>query len=197
MAESLLRAWVAELVATPGLTAIEDPAEAWTRHVEEALSVVPVLAAAPAGPLVDVGAGGGSVGIPVAIALPEREVVLIEAERRKCEFLETWAARLPNLRVVWGRVEEQGTDWAAAAVAKALAPPPTAVEWLLPLVAPGGTAVLFVGPTADLQQVATVAGRIAGELVPSPSGLVVLRKLGPTPAGFPRRTGVARKRPLA
>ena len=199
VSEQLLRSWVAELVATPGLTAIEDPAEAWTRHVEEALAIVSLLSSAPAGPIVDVGAGGGSVGIPVAIALPEREVVLIEAERRKCEFLETWAARLPNLRVVWGRVEEQGTDWAAAAVAKALAPPPIAAEWLLPLVAPGGLAVLFVGPSAAADAVAAVAARIAGEpdAAASTSGLIVLRKTGPTPAGFPRRVGVARKRPLA
>ncbi len=197
--EQLLRLWVAELVATPGLTGIEDPAEAWTRHVEEALAVVPLLSSAPAGPIVDVGAGGGSVGIPVAIALPDREVVLIEAERRKCDFLETWAARLPNLRVVWGRVEEQGSDWAAAAVAKALAPPPIAAEWLLPLVAPGGLAVLFVGPSADAEAVASVAARIAAEpaAAASTAGLIVLRKTGPTPAGFPRRVGVARKRPLA
>ena len=197
--EQLLRRWVAELVATPGLTAIEDPAEAWTRHVEEALAVVPLLNGAPAGPIVDVGAGGGSVGIPVAAALPGREVVLIESERRKCDFLETWAARLPNLRVVWGRVEEQGTDWAAAAVAKALAPPPIATEWLLPLVAPGGLALLFVGPSASAEAVAAVAARLAAEPAAAAStpGLIVLRKTGPTPAGFPRRVGVARKRPLA
>lgn len=196
--EQLLRRWVAELVATPGLTAIEDPAEAWRRHVEEALAVVPLLNGAPAGPIVDVGAGGGSVGIPVAAALPGREVVLIESERRKCDFLETWAARLPNLRVVWGRVEEQGTDWAAAAVAKALAPPPIATEWLLPLVAPGGLALLFVGPSASAEAVAAVAARLAAEPAAAAStpGLIVLRKTGPTPAGFPRRVGVARKRPL-
>jgi 16S rRNA (guanine527-N7)-methyltransferase len=198
-AEALLRSWVAELVATPGLTAIDDPAVAWSRHVEEALAVAALLAEAPAGPIVDVGSGGGSVGIPVAAALPEREVVLIEAERRKCDFLETWAARLPNLRVVWGRVEEQGTDWAAAAVAKALAPPPVAAEWLLPLVAPGGLAVLVVGPSADEPAVAAVAARIAAEPDPglSSPGLIVLRKTGATPPGFPRRVGVARKRPLA
>jgi len=197
--EQLLRLWVAELVATPGLTAIEDPAEAWRRHVEEALGIVPLLNGAPAGPIVDVGAGGGSVGIPVAAALPGREVVLIESERRKCDFLETWAARLPNLRVVWGRVEEQGTDWAAAAVAKALAPPPIAAEWLLPLVAPGGLALLFVGPSANAEAVASVAARLAAEPAAAAStpGLIVLRKTGATPAGFPRRVGVARKRPLA
>ena len=92
------------------------------------------------GPIVDVGSGGGAPGIPLALSLPEREVVLVEAERRKCEFLEHWAP--PNARVVWGRAEEQETDWAGVAVAKALAAPPVAAEWCLPLVAPGGCAVL-------------------------------------------------------
>lgn len=188
-------------MATPGLTAIATAAAAWQRHALEALALAPLLEAAPAGPLVDVGAGGGSVGIPLAAALPGREVVLVEAERRKCAFLEMWAgaapAQLPNLRVVWGRAEEQGVDWAAAAVAKALAPPPVAAEWLLPLVAPGGLAVLFLGESADRAAVGAVAGRLAAELVDGPPGLALLRKTGPTPAGFPRRVGVARKRPLA
>lgn len=147
------------------------------------------------GPLVDVGSGGGAPGIPLAHALPDREVVLLEAERRKCEFLERVAPA--NARVVWGRAEEQETDWAGVAVAKALAQPPTAVEWCLPLVRPGGAVVLWVGPSAELDRVARVADRIAGELAESPDGFVVIRKVGPTPHGFPRRAGVARKRPLA
>jgi 16S rRNA (guanine527-N7)-methyltransferase len=121
--------------------------------------------------------------------------VLLEAERRKCEFLEQWAP--PNARVVWGRAEEQELDWAGVAVAKALAHPPTAAEWCLPLVREGGAVVLWVGPSADRDHVERVAKRIAGELEPSPAGFFVIRKLGPTPTGFPRRTGVAKKRPLA
>jgi 16S rRNA (guanine527-N7)-methyltransferase len=147
------------------------------------------------GPIVDVGSGGGAPGIPLAFALPDREVVLLEAERRKCDFLERWAP--PNARVVWGRAEEQPVDWAGVAVAKALAPPPVAAEWCLPLVRPGGIAVLWVGESAEHARVARVADRLAAESAESPPGLLVLRKLGPTPPGFPRRTGVARKRPLA
>ncbi len=147
------------------------------------------------GPVVDVGSGGGAPGIPIAHALPDREVVLLEAERRKCDFLERWAP--PNARVVWGRVEEQETDWAGVAVAKALAPPPVAAEWCLPLVRSGGIAVLWVGESLEPDRVARVAERLAAEPAESPPGLLVLRKLGPTPPGFPRRTGVARKRPLA
>ena len=147
------------------------------------------------GTIVDVGSGGGAPGIPLAVSLADREVVLLEAERRKCDFLERWAP--PNARVVWGRAEEQETDWAGVAVAKALAHPPTAAEWCLPLVREGGAAVLWVGPTAERDRVARVAERLAAELDDAPDGFLVLRKTGPTPAGFPRRTGVARKRPLA
>ena len=147
------------------------------------------------GAIVDVGSGGGAPGIPLAHALPEREVVLLESERRKCEFLERVAPA--NARVVWGRAEEQDTDWAGVAVAKALAQPPTAAEWCLPLVRPGGAVVLWVGPSAEPDRVARVAERIAGELVESPEGFLVIRELGPTPDGFPRRAGVAKKRPLA
>jgi 16S rRNA (guanine527-N7)-methyltransferase len=147
------------------------------------------------GVIVDVGSGGGAPGIPLAHALPFRDVVLVEAERRKCTFLERVAPA--NVRVVWGRAEEQATDWAGVAVAKALAQPPTAAEWCLPLVRSGGAVVLWVGPSAEPDPVARVAERIAGELVDSPDGFLVIRKLGPTPPGFPRRAGVAKKRPLA
>jgi hypothetical protein len=66
----------------------------------------------------------------------------------------------------------------------------------LPLVEEGGAAILWVGPSADPQAVARTAELVAGELEASPPGFLVLRKIGPTPSGFPRRTGVAKKRPL-
>jgi 16S rRNA (guanine527-N7)-methyltransferase len=157
---------------------------------------VPLVAAYPSS-IVDVGSGGGTPGIPLAAALPERQVTLLEASRRKCDFLRRWEADLPNLRVVWGRAEEQPVDAYGVAVAKALAPPPVAAEWCLPLVRPGGAAILWVGPSAERGRVASVAARLAAALAESPAGFVVLRKTGPTPAGFPRRAGIARKRPLA
>lgn len=147
------------------------------------------------GQIVDVGSGGGAPGVPLAHAFPDREVVLLEAERRKCTFLDVWAP--PNARVVWGRAEEQELDWAGVAVAKALAQPPTALEWCLPLVRPGGAAVLWIGESAELDRLAHVAEQLAGELQDGRDGFAVVRKTGPTPAGFPRRVGVAKKRPLA
>ncbi len=148
-----------------------------------------------AGPVVDVGSGGGAPGIPLALALPEREFALLEAQSRKCAFLRDHAP--PNARVVWGRAEEQAVDWAGCSLAKALAPPPVAAEWCLPLVRPGGAVVLWVGPTVDLEAVRAVAEKLAAAVEPAPAGFVVLRKTGPTPEGFPRRPGVAKKRPLA
>ena len=192
----MIERWLSELVATPGLTSVSGE-EARRVHLDESLAALETVERFE-GPIVDVGSGGGAPGIPLAHALPEREVTLLEATRRKCDFLERWTDELPNLRVVCGRAEEQPLDKWGVAVAKALAPPPVAAEWCLPLVAPGGAAVLYVGPTAQADRVARAADLLAAELEPDPPpGLLVLRKLGPTPPGFPRRPGVARKRPLA
>lgn len=183
------------MLATPGLTALRDPAEARRVLLDDALAGAELVRRFE-GPVVDVGSGGGTPGIPLAASLPGRRVTLLEAERRKADFLQRWTAELPNLDVVWGRAESQATDCYEVAVAKALAPPPVAAEWCLPLVAPGGAVVLWVGPTADAGAVSRVAERISAELAEAPPGFLVLRKVGPTPAGFPRRPGMAKKRPL-
>lgn len=196
MSDARLDRWIESLLAAPGLTAIRDRAEAWRVHVEDSLAGVELIRGLD-GAVVDVGSGGGAPGIPLAAALPGREVTLLEASERKCAFLERAAADFPNVRVVRGRAEEQEVDRYGVAVAKALAPPPVAAEWCLPLVVPGGVVVLWVGPTADRDRVARVAERLAADVASSPPGFLLLRKLGPTPPGFPRRIGVARKRPLA
>jgi 16S rRNA (guanine527-N7)-methyltransferase len=192
----LLERWLTALLATPGLTALRDPDEARRALLDDALRGVPLIERED-GPVVDVGSGGGTPGIPLAASLPGREVTLLEAERRKCDFLERWRPELPNLRVVWSRAEEQPLETYGVAVAKALAHPPTAVEWCLPLVREGGAVVLWVGPSADEEAAAIAAAAIAGQVEPAPKGFLVVRKTGPTPSGFPRRVGVARKRPLA
>jgi 16S rRNA (guanine527-N7)-methyltransferase len=191
-----LERWLVELLETPGLTAIRDLAEARRVLLDDALRGVEIVGSF-AGPVVDVGSGGGTPGIPLAAALPEREVTLLEANRRKCEFLRRWLGEFPNLRVVEGRAEEQPLDAYGIAVAKALAQPPAAAEWCLPLVRPGGAVVLWTGRTADRSAVARAAAELGGGPVEERDGLLVLPKLEPTPAGFPRRPGMARKRPLA
>ena len=189
----LLDDWLDAVVATPGLTGINDLAEARRMLLEDSLRGVDVVSGF-AGPIVDVGSGGGVPGIPLAVSLPDREVTLLEAIGRKCDFLREWAPA--NVRVVQGRAEEQETDTYGVAVAKALAKPPVAAEWCLPLVRTGGAVVLWVGPSADAERVARVAEQVGGEVAEVRDGLMVLRKVRATPAGFPRRAGVASKRPL-
>jgi 16S rRNA (guanine527-N7)-methyltransferase len=195
-ADELLQRWLEAVLAGPGLTSLGDTGEARRMLLDDSLRGVEVVRELD-GPVVDVGSGGGAPGIPLAAALPDREVTLLESERRKVEFLRGWRSELPNLRVVWGRAEDQETDRFGVAVAKALAAPPVAAEWCLPLVRPGGAAVLWVGPTAEVDRVAAVAQRLAAAPPEERAGMLVIRKLGPTPDGFPRRPGMARKRPLA
>jgi 16S rRNA (guanine527-N7)-methyltransferase len=192
--EALVEVWLDGLLSTPGLTAIRDPREARRVHLDDSLRGL-ALVERFGGSLVDVGSGGGAPGVPLALALPERDVTLLEASARKCAFLESLA--IPNVRVLHGRAESQEIDRFGVAVAKALAPPPVAAEWCLPLVRPGGAAVLWVGPSAERDRVARVAEQLGAELAESPAGFLVLRKLARTPPGFPRRPGMAKKRPLA
>ena len=204
MADDVVERWLAALLATPGLTAIRDPDEARRVHIDDALAALELVVE---GPVVDVGSGGGSPGIPLAAARPELRFVLLEATGKKCAFLRRWAGELPNAEVVCARAEEhaagEGRDTYAIALARALAPPPVAVEWCLPLVRPGGRLVLYAGEEDDRAAVRAaeqVAGRLA-DVVPVPGSerrrLLVFEKTGATPERFPRRPGAARKRPLA
>ena len=162
--------------------------------LDDALRALPLLERYD-GAMIDVGSGGGSPGIPLADSLPDREVTLLDAERRKCEFLRLWAP--PNAEVVWGRAEEQQPERWDVALAKALAHPPVAAELCLPLVRPGGAAILWFGESADAAALAAASDQLGGGPPELHEGLAVLPKIAPTPPGFPRRAGVAKKRPLA
>jgi 16S rRNA (guanine527-N7)-methyltransferase len=188
--------WLEAVLATPGLTAIEDLDEAWAMLVDDALRGADVVRGFE-GPIIDVGSGNGSPGIPLASALPDREVTLLDSNGRKAAFLERAAEDFPNVHVIRGRAEEQQPDAFGVAVAKALAPPAVALEWVLPLVREGGAAVLWLGPAVEQSALSAVAEQLGGSPVEEHDGLTVVRKIAPTPAGFPRRPGMARKRPLA
>ena len=198
LSDARLDRWLASLLAAPGLTAIHDVDEARETLLDGALAASKLLAD---GPVVDVGSGGGSPGIPLAAAHPDLDFVLLESNRRRCNFLQEIAAEFENVSVVCERAEEHargaGRDFYGTAVARALAAPPVAAEWCLPLVRPAGQVVLFVGPTADADAVTKAAAEVAAEVADHPRGFVVLRKTGPTPERFPRRPGAAKKRPLA
>jgi len=199
-----LERWLDALLATPGLTSVADREEARRVHVADALAARDLL---ERGPVVDVGSGGGSPGIPLAAARADLEFVLLDSSARKCRFLESAAAAFPNVCVVCARAEDygsgEGRDAYGAVMARALALPPVALEWCLPLAAVGGLVVLYTGEP-DPGALAAVAARLGGvppETIRIPGSerrhLVVVRKVAPTPAGFPRRPGLARKRPLA
>ena len=203
-ADPRLERWLGALLAEPGLTAAGDAAEARRILLDDALVAAELV---EEGPVVDVGSGGGSPGIPVASVRPDLRVDLLEVQRRRCTFLESAAGGFPNVRVVCARAEEHGRgpgrESYATALAQALAPPPVALEWCLPLVRRGGRVVLLTGEV-DLEQAAHAAAQVGGgtpEAVPLAGSerraLLVVPKVAPTPEPFPRRPGLARKRPLA
>lgn len=194
--DALLERWLASALATPGITALSDLDAARAHLLDDALRALQHVRATD-GAIVDVGTGTGSPGLPLAAALPGREVTLLDSNRRKCAFLEPFAAELPNAEVVWGRAEEQPPESYGVALAKALAKPSVAAELTLPLVREGGIAVLWHGRTADPAAVARAAAKLGAEPESDEDGLLVLRKTGSTPPRFPRRPGMAQKRPLA
>ena len=197
----------AELVAgaQASITSVRDPDELWNVHIADALTAVPLIEPLGATELVDVGSGGGSPAIPLGIVLGI-PVTMVESVGRKAAFLrETCDALGLSAEVVAERAEEfgrgAGRDRYPLATARALAPPVVAAELTLPLVRPGGHLVLWAG-VVDRSALDVAVAELASEVVDErPTGerrrLLVVRKLGPTPDRFPRRTGVAARRPLA
>lgn len=162
--------------------------------------------------VVDVGSGGGLPGLPLAIARPELEVTLVEADQVKAAFLVQACAALGlrKVDVLARRAEDVGRDARYretfdAAVARAVAAMPVLVELCLPLVRVGGR---LLAQKTDREDVAAASRAIAvlgGELVevvPAPSTarhsgtIVIVAKVGPTPEAYPRRAGVPARKPL-
>jgi 16S rRNA (guanine527-N7)-methyltransferase len=193
---------VERVCSTPvGVTAIRDPAQAAARHVLDALGGLPAVDAAPAGPLADVGSGGGLPGLVLGVARPGRELHLIEATARKAAFIAEVATHIGVVAHVHAQRSEtlgRGAlrDVCACVVARALAPPPVAVELCLPLCRPGGRLVVWSREPAS-DDLAAAAAALAGEVVvPECPGVLVIAKRAATPERFPRRPGMAAKRPL-
>ena len=200
----LLRAYVDRLIAAPlSVTSVRDADAAWALHVEDALAALPLVERQRAQTIIDVGSGGGSPGIPLAIETG-LAVTLLEARAPKAAFLRRTAAGLGlPVEVLHARSETlacgRGRDAWDVAVARALAPPAAAVELCLPLVRPGGALVLWLA-ARELAAVEAAAPALAGRRGdvlgrPDDRAIVVVEKVGPTPDGFPRRPGAARRRP--
>jgi 16S rRNA (guanine527-N7)-methyltransferase len=204
--------------AQANVTRIIEPLEFVEKHLLDALAGL-VAGPAPdvAARFVDVGSGAGFPGLPVAIARPGWQVVLIESVLKKARIIEE-AARalgLPNVTVLARRAEEVGRDpahreTADRATVRAVGSVAECLEYALPLVRVGGKAILYRGPSAgaeaELGQAAEVGRKLANATVSGfayelPTGgsrrLIIVEKHAATPDTWPRRPGMAAKRPLA
>jgi 16S rRNA (guanine527-N7)-methyltransferase len=181
-------------------------------HVADSLSALVLDCVARATVVADLGSGAGFPGMVLAVALPDAQVALVESAARKCEFLERLCsvAQIGNARVVRARAEEWADGLGAhdLVVARALAPLAVVCEYAAPLLALEGSLVAWKGAIAESEAIG--AERAAPQLGLEREQVVrsepyagsvahhlhVYRKVALTPPGYPRRAGVARKRPL-
>ena len=193
------------------LTTIEGLEEGIDRHLLDSLVGLTLPEVAAADAAVDLGSGAGFPGIALALARPDLDVTLVESERRKAVWLARASAEVPNVRVVADRSEHlAGTERERYPLAtmRALGPLPVCLELAAPLVAVGGTVVVWRGDDADPAQeragaeAAAELGLEPGDplpVTPFPGArrrLHAFRKTSPTPTRYPRRAGRAAKRPL-
>ncbi len=212
----LLLQWNAE----HNLTAIRDAEGIERKLFLDALAMTPALdraldraprptAGSPR--LVDVGAGAGFPGIPLKIARPDLNLTLIEATAKKVAFLNEVIADLglDETRAVHGRAEDLGQDQAYresyhVATARAVATLPVLLEYVIPMLNVGGTALLPKGLEIDdeLRSGKRAAVALGAEIVSADrlpvagTRLVVTVKVNRTPAAYPRRTGIPSRSPL-
>lgn len=194
-------------------TTVRAPAEAVDRHVADSLVALELPAVRQAERIADLGSGAGWPGLALAAALPDARVTLVESAVRHCRFLEraVEAAALGNVDVVHARAEEWPAGLGAhdLVTARALAALPVVCEYAAPLLAPGGTLVAWKGAVdqpeaADAAAAAEILGLGPAEVhdvQPYPEArtrtLHVFHKVAATPTRFPRRPGIATKRPLS
>ncbi len=208
-----LKALLGVLIGDPHApTAVREPARAVRDHLADALVALDLGQLRSASTVADVGSGAGLPGLPLAIALPGAEVFLVESSARKCAFLERAiaASALANAHVVHARAEswEWGLGRFDVVTARAVAPLAVVAEYAAPLLRVGGTFVAWRGrrdaaSEATAARAASELGLEGGEpMVVQPySGteyrhLQLMLKVRSTPSGFPRREGLAAKRPL-
>jgi 16S rRNA (guanine527-N7)-methyltransferase len=181
-------------------------------HIADSLSALALEEVRQARAVADLGSGAGFPGLVLAVALPRASVALVESAARKCEFLEraVAAAAITNARVVCARAEAwvAGEGTSDLVLARALAPLAVLCEYAAPLLELGGTLVAWKGEVTaaearEGERAAALLGLSARSAVRSEpyAGSVahhlhVFRKVAQTPPGFPRRPGVARRRPL-
>ena len=210
--EALLRRFLELLLETNrsfNLTAITDPAEAWTKHVLDSLTLLPDLRELAAGSrVVDVGSGGGLPALPLAVVLPELQFTLLEATAKKARFLENTARELGlrNVSVVCDRAESYGSgaerERFDAVTSRAVSRLPVLLELTLPLIKVGGLSLSIKGEQAadeiaEAQNALQVLEAAVEDTRRTPTGVVIrIRKTAQTPAKYPRRSGEPKRAPL-
>jgi 16S rRNA (guanine527-N7)-methyltransferase len=204
-----------ELIATDehAPTTVRDRARIANDHLADSLAGLRVEAVRAARVVADLGSGAGMPGIPLALALPDAHVALVESNRRKADFLlrALAAAHAPvNAEVVRARAEEWRGGLGACDVitARALGPLPVVLEYAAPLLRLGGTAVVWRGrrdPQAEAEAEAVaellgLQGQPPMHVVPyrgaEHRNLHLFSKVRETPSDYPRRPGMAVKRPI-
>jgi 16S rRNA (guanine527-N7)-methyltransferase len=181
-------------------------------HVADSLTALELDRVRSAARIADLGSGSGFPGLALAVALPRAEVALVESQRRKCDFLERARVRggIENALVVWTRAEEwsEGLERHDVVVARALAAQPVVLEYAAPLLRLGAVLVDWRGHRRVEEESASVcaAEQLGMRLLEirrtepykgaRDHHLHVFEKVAETPSRFPRRAGVARKRPL-
>jgi 16S rRNA (guanine527-N7)-methyltransferase len=216
----LYRDLILEAAERFNLTAVRDSVEIERRHFLESLALGVELVRRGALPadhvarVIDVGTGAGLPGVALKLAWPKVEIALLDSNQKRCRFLRYLIERLAlaGVRVLEGRAETIARDTAERetydlAVARALAPLPILLEYCLPFVAPGGWLAAPKGIAAprELGEAARALDELGGvvqEAAPflppggPPGTLILVRKMRQTPERYPRRPGVAAKRPL-
>ncbi len=215
-AELKLERLLAALEAEPDApTSARARADALRTHVADSLSGLEVGALRVASRAADLGAGAGFPGLVLATALPGARFDLIEATARKADVAGRLAeaAGIANATVVAARAEDwgatpPGAEGYDAVTARAVAPLAVLAEYAAPLLRLDGVLVAWKGERSeDEERAGAAAAARLGLEVLAPVAVTpfagarsrhlhVLRKVAPTPAGYPRRAGMARKRPL-
>ena len=184
-------------------------------HFLDSLTVSAAAEASLAGRLLDVGTGAGFPGVPLKIAHTELSVTLLDSTRKKLDFLDSVisALGLQGIKTVHSRAEETGRDNRHrqkydVVTARAVARLNVLSEWLLPLVKPGGIAVAMKSATSDeeiteAENAVKILGgeveKVCSVVIPGTDierKIVVIRKLRPTPAKYPRIAAEIKARPL-
>ena len=193
-------------------TTVRDPAAAIDAHVADALVGLELEPVRMARRIADLGSGAGFPGLVLAAALPSADVALVESSRRKCAFLARAIATMgaKNVRVVCERAESWGDGLGVhdLVTARALAPLNVLVEYAAPLLAASGALAAWKGRRDEREEADGAAAAAQTGLAPvsirpvkpwegaEHLHLDLYLKVGSTPNQFPRRPGMASKRPL-